>query len=265
MRSFLRWAGSKRLLLPKLRRYWRGDFGRYIEPFAGSACMFFDLEPEKAILGDLNWELVVTLKAVQMDVGLVLQSLRRLPRGKRHYYRIRSVDPTRLTAVELAARFLYLNRFCFNGLYRTNLRGKFNVPYCHPGASSKFDEELIREAARLLSRAELMHADFSVTTALAEKGDFVYLDPPYVVQKRRVFKEYLPGSFSANDLPRIASLLDLFENRGVRFLMTYADCSEARRLLRPWHPKRIWVRRNIAGFTGKRRGYYELLATNVTM
>lgn len=260
MKSPIRWAGSKKQTVRQLSRYWAG--GRYIEPFAGSACLFFELEPEEAVLGDLNWELVSAMQALRSNVGKVLALLRTLPTGKKAYYNVRQQDPATLGQYALAARFLYLNRYCFNGLYRTNLQGRFNVPYGPPRSGLGVDEESIRRAARLLQRATVLHGDFESTLAHAGRGDFVYLDPPYVVSSRRVFREYMPGSFCADDLVRLRELLSDLERRGASFVITYADSPEARRLLRHWQPRRIRTRRNIAGFASDRRVTYELLATN---
>src|SRR5882762_1649630 len=129
MKSLLRWAGSKRQIVTALAKYWPGRTSRYIEPFAGSACLFFYLEPAAAILGDLNGELIRTLRAVQRYPVKISDSLKRLPKGKIAYYKLRAVDPKSLGEIEAAARFLYLNGRCFNGLYRTNSAGMFNVPY----------------------------------------------------------------------------------------------------------------------------------------
>jgi DNA adenine methylase len=260
MKSPIRWAGSKKQTVRKLSQYWTG--GRYIEPFAGSACLFFELEPDEAVLGDLNWELTQALEALQSDVEQVLGILRNLPVGEKAYYTLRLRDPKKLHRYELAARFLYLNRYCFNGLYRTNLLGQFNVPYGPPRSGLGVNEELIRSAAQLLKRATIIHGDFESTASLARKGDFVYLDPPYFVSSRRVFREYQPSSFSADDLLRLQALLFSLERKGVSFVITYADSAEARKLLRPWRPRRIRSRRNIAGFASDRRFSYELLATN---
>jgi DNA adenine methylase len=263
VKSFLRWAGSKRPILNKLKPFCPKKSARYIEPFAGSACLFFDLEPNKAILGDLNGELIRTLKAIRRDVELVLQCLRNLPTGKDAYYQVRSISPMQLPDAELAARFLYLNRYCFNGLYRTNKNGIFNVPYGPPRTNAPINEGVIIEAAQLLQNATLLHADFEETISRAKAGDFVYLDPPYAIEKRRVFAEYLPTSFSGGDLPRLESLLEHLDEQGAYFLISYADSPEARKLLRRWNPQRIWAPRNIAGFAANRRGVYELVATNI--
>jgi DNA adenine methylase len=263
LKSFIRWAGSKRLILKKLTPYCPKTFSRYIEPFAGSACLFFDLEPNQAILGDLNSELIRTFRAIRRDVDLVLQCLRNLPTGKEAYYRIRSISPTPLPDAQIAARFIYLNRYCFNGLYRTNLNGFFNVPYGPPKSLAPISEHGIRQAAQLLQNATLLHADFAKTISQAKPGDFVYLDPPYAIENRRMFSEYLPGSFNRDDLTRLELTLETLDRRGINFLISYADSPEARKLLRKWSPRRIWAQRNISGFAAHRRGVFELIATNV--
>jgi DNA adenine methylase len=265
MKSPIRWAGSKRQTLPRLRELWGAGHARYVEPFAGSASLFFDLRPPSAILGDLNSELMSALRALRRDVELVLQCLRRLPVGEASYYKIRQLDPAKLSAPELAARFLYLNHFCFNGLYRTNLSGQFNVPYGPPKNGAHLNESAIVAAAETLQAAELLNADFEETVDRVQAGDFVFLDPPYAVSRRRVFREYLPSSFNSVDLPRLGRTLEALDAKGATFVITYADSVESRKLLARWRRSRLWVRRNIAGFAADRRSYYELLATNITL
>ncbi len=264
MRTFLRWAGSKKQLLPILERYWSNEFSRYIEPFAGSSCLFFHLEPNAALLADINSELVVALRAIRLDVYRVIECLRRLPRSKTDYYRVRSIKPSTLGTFEAAARFLYLNSLCFNGLYRTNIAGDFNVPY-HPPGHKTVPEELLIEAAKRLRSATILNGDFESTVESAGRGDFVYLDPPFAVSRRRVFSEYGPRLFDDKDLLRLGSCLERMNMRGAKFVVSYADCREARQLLSPWCTRRVRTRRNIAGFTGDRRVSYELLASNITI
>jgi len=128
-KPFLRWAGSKRKLLPQLLEFTPKDYGRYVEPFAGSACLFFHLKPRKALLGDINHDLIRTYLEVKYRVKEVVAELEKLNCSKENYYRIRAWQSERLSGPRQAARFIYLNRFCFNGLYRTNKTGQFNVPY----------------------------------------------------------------------------------------------------------------------------------------
>lgn len=224
--------------------------------------MFFHLQPAAALLADLNSELITCYRALARDVELVIQCYNRLPRGREGYYGVRAIDPASLSEAEAAARFLYLNRHCFNGLYRTNKSGRFNVPYGPPKHGDVDISDRIREASRALRGVQLLNVDFADALRHVKPGDFVYLDPPYAIEDRRVFAEYLPGSFSTSDLERLALALQQLDDAGVPFVVSYADSREARKLLAPWGARRIWTRRNIAGFTGARRGSYELLATN---
>jgi DNA adenine methylase len=214
------------------------------------------------VLGDLNPELIATYRALRRDAGLVCECLRRLPVTEHDYYRIRAIDPKPLSETETAARFLYLNRNCFNGIYRTNLSGRFNVPYGPPKNGAGFDYSRIIEAAKLLTRTELVHGDFSETLSRVEPGDFVYLDPPYAVADRRIFSEYYHKTFSIHDLSRLGEHLNKINRIGATFVISYADSKEARALFSSWATKRVRARRNIAGFAANRRHAYELIATN---
>lgn len=262
MKSPIRWAGSKKALLPTLRKFRNVAQARYIEPFCGSACFFFDLEPREGVLGDINVELISAYRAIRADPSRVIECLRRFRVRESTYYKLRSVDPFTLSETELAARFLFLNRLCFNGIYRTNLAGRFNVPYSHPKRPVRFDDQAIFEAASLLRRVTLVQGDFESVLAEASPGDFVYLDPPYAVSRRRIFSEYHPESFAEKDLRRLASVLQELDRNGVRFVISYADSAEGRKLVSGWPSRRVRTRRNVAGFAGDRRVAYEVLASN---
>lgn len=259
---FLRWAGSKRQHVPFLRRCWNTTkYRRYIEPFAGSAALFFAVAPPRAVLGDLNGELIQTYRAVRHDPEAVHRSLAKFAKGKAAYYRLRAARHG--NATWRAARFIYLNRFCFNGLYRTNFLGKFNVPYGAPKNDHRPDLNQLRACARLLSRARLVHADFRRPLAMVERGDFVYMDPPYAVSRHRVFVEYGKEPFSTRDLIELAAWLEETDRRGASFILSYADSHEARSLFKGWKRRRFAVRRNVAGFSGARRNHYELFVSNM--
>ena len=263
MKTPLRWAGSKKALLPTLRTFWNCGRGRYIEPFCGSACLFFDLEPDEAVLGDINSELISTYRTLASRPSNVMECVLRWKPTEQNYYKLRTLDPFSLSEVELAARFLFLNRLCFNGIYRTNAAGKFNVPFGHPKSAVRFDTGVYLAASSLLKRATLVHGDFEEALADADTGDFVYLDPPYAVSSRRVFSEYRPEGFSEKDLKRLHALLHTLDGKGVKFVVSYADSAEGRRLVSDWNPKRVRTKRNIAGFAGHRRAAYEVLASNL--
>jgi DNA adenine methylase len=162
-----------------------------------------------------------------------------------------------------AARFLYLNRFCFNGLYRTNRQGRFNVPYGAPKNDNLPNLSQLRSCSRLLARACLVDKDFRITLSMVKKGDFVYLDPPYAMSRRRVFVEYGKSPFSDRDLSHLTALLADIDRRGAVFVLSYADSREAREHFGKWKRRKFAVRRNVAGFSGARRNHYEIFVSNI--
>jgi hypothetical protein len=153
---FLRWAGSKRQLVPTLKQFWRPTHRRYVEPFAGSACLFFALRPRTAVLGDANPELMATYSAIKHDLDRVLTALHHLSNNPQTYLKVRSMNPSRLSKVARAARFIYLNRFCFNGLYRTNVQGRFNVPYGGIRSGKLPSPVLFKQCSMILESAKLI-------------------------------------------------------------------------------------------------------------
>jgi len=259
---FLRWAGSKRRLVPILRSYWKPHYNRYLEPFAGSACLFFSLNTSKAILGDLNGELISTYLEVKYRVDALLDQLSKLHRSRHEYKKLRSLNPNELNSCARAARFIYLNRYCFNGLYRTNLRGKFNVPYGGEKSGSLPSVDLLRECSKRLMKTRLVAGDFGRVLLHARKGDFVYMDPPFAVGARRVFNEYHPDSFGGDDINRLRIWMEKLDKRGISFLVSYAESAEADLLSKGFTRRRVSVRRNIAGFAADRADSYEILISN---
>ncbi|MGI8961401.1 MAG: DNA adenine methylase [Bryobacteraceae bacterium] len=261
---FLRWAGSKRKLLPILRTYWNNKYKRYLEPFAGSACLFFSLNPTRAILGDLNPELISTYLEVKYRVeGLLAEMGKLLPESsKEEYLRLRSTQPHLLTASARAARFLYLNRFCFNGIYRTNLKGEFNVPYGGKRCGAAPNAQMLKICSTRMRRARLVNTDFEGVLKHAEKGDFVYMDPPFAVRARRVFSQYDPSTFTTEDIARLRRWMEKLDARGIDFVVSYAESDEADVLRKSFRYETVSVRRNVAGFAENRILTQELLISN---
>lgn len=262
MKPFLRWAGSKLQLLPELQRFWKPEYKRYVEPFCGSACLFFSLRPNAALLSDANAELICTLRQVQTDSDIVVECLQRMRSDEKSYYRIRSISPERLSPNERAARFIYLNRHCFNGLYRTNSAGHFNVPYGSKKSRSAFDAAMLREAGRILANATIETSDFEDILEQSQRGDFVYLDPPYATHSSRIFCEYGAVGFTVVDLDRLHTSLVRASRRGAAFVLSYADVPEMISFRAEWASFNVTARRNISGFAGSRRQANELLITN---
>lgn len=243
--------------------FWKPTYQRYVEPFAGSATLFFAINPTKALLADLNDDLIATYGVLKKNPQKLHRLVASIPRNKKTYLMLRAKKKVTLSKIERAARFIYLNRFCFNGIYRTNKSGDFNVPYAPNGTGQISSLEHFHECAESLERAELRQWDFGVTLSHVRKGDFVYLDPPYAVEDRRVFCEYGPKTFGKRDLNRLSAHLERINLRGAAFLLSYADCTEARQIFKKWKTKRMLVSRNIAGFSSHRRHAYELLVTNM--
>ncbi len=263
MKPILRWAGSKRQLVPVLKRFWNNDFNTYIEPFAGSACLFFDLEPKKAIIGDLNRELINMYTLVKQDPQIVYECYQRLGEGEEEYYKIRKRFSESLTQAEQAAIFIYLNLHCFNGLYRTNAKGEFNVPYGHFKKKREIDLKLLESASEKLKEVQLINNDFETVMNLAQENDFVYLDPPFWTEKGKTFSSYVSRPFGSNDLQRLDNLLLKLNERGAKFLVSYADSIEGLELLEKWGVQKVKTKRFISGKSSNRNSVYELLATNI--
>jgi DNA adenine methylase len=259
---FLRWAGSKRQIVPTLARFWNGNFRRYVEPFAGSACLFFHLAPRVALIGDINTELLATYRCVKYRHAEVARVLHRMKKGERQYYRVRALQPENLSPTIRAARFIYLNRFCFNGLFRTNSDGVFNVPYGGRGSGSLPSANILHRAAVLLKRATFLCGDFENVLDTVRYGDFVYMDPPFSISHKRMFKEYGAVIFGRNDVTRLRLRLELLAAKGISFVVSYVESPEAEYLSRGFDVSVVSVRRNIAGFTASRMKSQELIISN---
>ncbi len=261
----LRWAGSKRKVLHRLRPFWSEKFGMYIEPFAGSAVLFFDVQPLSALLGDINPHLINALRCVRDDPATIYARLSPWRRSKRRFYRLRRQSAEILDPIDQAARFIYLNRFCFNGIYRTNARGQFNVPYAKSDTGHLPTLESLQMCSTALKRAVILHSDFeSLVLEHAGLNDFVYMDPPYATETRRIFREYEGKSFSVDDIPRLAGLLRELDRRKAFFLLSYAYCREALDAFREWSICKFHVQRNVAGFSSSRRTAIEMLVSNLS-
>jgi DNA adenine methylase len=263
-KPFLRWAGSKKKLIPKLIDYWSDDYGRYFEPFVGSGQLFFSINPEKSILSDTNKELIQTYQNIKTHPEKVYEEISKFEPTKENYYSLRAKNIDELNEIEISSRFICLNRYCFNGLYRTNSKGGFNVPFGNGNTGKLPSLANFLSISKTLKNATLLNEDFeTVIRTNVRKGDFVYLDPPYAISNSKIFIQYGPHSFGLQDLHRMARLLDLIDEKGAYFLLSYASCKEATDYFGKWKLKKVETQRNIAGFAKHRRKEEELLFTNI--
>lgn len=222
---FLKWAGGKRNLLPQILRLLPtlNSGATYYEPFLGGGAVFFALQPSQAVLSDINAELIETFVSVRDEVDSVIDVLAELPYSSEDYYRIR--DDRFSTSAERAARFIYLNKTCFNGLYRVNRRGEFNVPFGRHGPNIEIcNREQLILAAKALQRSVVGHADFEESIANAVAGDLVYFDPPYITgHTNNGFVEYNAKVFSWQDQHRLAYRAKELIARGVNVAISNAN------------------------------------------
>lgn len=230
MTPFLKWPGGKRWFIQQFSEEIPTGFKRYIEPFLGGGSVYFHLCPDRAILADTNEELITTYLAIRDDWKKVLAALRRHKRDHsgEHYYRVRDSRPT--SRAERAARLIYLNRTCFNGIYRVSRAGRFNVPKGTRDSILRATDDF-EGAARLLAGADLRTSDFERVINEAAAGDLVFADPPYTVShNNNGFKRYNEKLFSWADQTRLASALTSASQRGAMVVATNADHESVKQL-----------------------------------
>lgn len=229
---FLKWPGGKRWFVQKHAALLPQTFNRYIEPFLGGGSVFFHLQPQKSLLGDTNPDVITAYKSIKEDWSALIRSLQHHQRkhSDDHYYSVRQCIPKEV--VQRASRMIYLNRTCFNGIYRVNLRGEFNVPRGTKDAVI-LDSDEFETVARLLKSADIRLADFEVLIDEAVVGDLVFADPPYTVRHNlNGFVKYNEKLFSWQDQERLAAALTKAKDRGVQVVSTNANHKSIRDLYR---------------------------------
>lgn len=273
-KPFLKWAGGKTQLLPELDKHIPKKFGRYFEPFLGGGALYFhliatgQLMGEDAVLNDLNDQLVATYSQVRdavkrVAVRLEIHQENYRKRGEAYFYAVRSTAPA--AGPDVAARFIFLNRTCFNGLWRENKRGEFNVPHGKYKNPTICAEETLRVASLALRGVTLRTGDFHKMCFAFKgprRGDFVYFDPPYFpVGGEADFTSYTKVGFYPNDQEQLARDAKELKKQGVRVLISNADVPAARKLYKKFgfEMRRVEARRNINSKTARRGAVGELL------
>lgn len=227
---FLKWAGGKRWLTASYDHLIPKSFDRYVEPFLGSGAVFFHLRPRRALLSDMNAELINTYDQIRLNWQKISQSLRRHQRNHCEAYYYEERARSRRAEHERAATFIYLNRVCWNGLYRVNLRGQFNVPI-GTKTSVILPSDDFESVATILRRAKLIATDFESVLNRTNGRDFVFIDPPYVTRHNlNGFAKYNDQIFSWSDQERLASAIKRAAERGVKMLLTNANHASVRNL-----------------------------------
>jgi DNA adenine methylase len=255
----LKWAGGKRWLISRYPGLFPANFNRYIEPFVGSGAVYFSLKPRSALLADRNDELINFYTAVQHDPALLLRKLRVHARrhSAQYYYRVREDVP--VAQYERAARFLYLNRTCWNGLYRENRQGKFNVPIGTKTNVLLPTDDFVALSS-LLKTAKLMPSDFEPVLELAKSGDFLFVDPPYTAtHNNNGFIKYNQHIFQWEDQKRLARAIGRAVRRGVQVLATNANHDAIKNLYKGYEQLVVDRSSVIAGASSARARYEEVI------
>ncbi|MBM3381308.1 MAG: DNA adenine methylase [Betaproteobacteria bacterium] len=261
-RPVLKWAGGKSALLEQLVPHFPQSFDRYIEPFLGGGAVFFSLCPGvRALLNELNPELFNLYCVIRDKPDQLMQQLDEFAQrySKEFYYELRSQAPR--TAVARAARTLFLNKTGFNGLYRQNARGQFNVPFGHrKKCPALYNSENIRVVSRRLAEAEINNADFATVIAQAGEGDFLYCDPPYEpLSATSSFNSYTSVGFNRSEQKRLHDELAKAVARGAHVALSNSVAPYVVELYAHWDVRRVKARRTINSIAGRRGEIDEFL------
>ena len=255
-KPILKWAGGKTQMLNDLLPKVPSSYGRYIEPFFGGGAMFFALQPENAIIADSNPELINMYRQVAANVDEVIQYLKKYENTSEMFYTVREQEWTQLPKAEAAARTIFLNRTCFNGLYRVNKQGKFNVPYGKYANPKICDEDGLKAASEALKKAENLCGDYLlVLDHYAQPGDFVFLDPPYLpISEYADFKRYTKEQFYEEDHIELAKIIMRLQERGCHIILTNSNHPLVHELYAPFTIDVIQTKRHISCNGSTRKG-----------
>lgn len=264
---FLKWAGGKSQLLNTFERFYPASFNRYLEPFLGGGAVFFHLAARqnklKAVLSDCNEELINCYLMIRDEPEEVIDELREHRNDVHYFYKVRALDTKILDDTERAARMIFLNRTCYNGLYRVNRKGEFNVPFGKYKNPKLVDQHNILAASSVLKDAQIVCQPFERVVGKARQGDFVYLDPPYhPLNSTSNFTGYTKGSFNFSDQERLARVFKALTEKGCYVMLSNSDIPAIKELYREFRIETVQAQRAINSNGSKRGRINELLILN---
>jgi DNA adenine methylase len=275
MKPLLKWAGGKRLIAPILKESFPHDWdrGTYIEPFVGGAAMFLHLSPKKSIIADINVRLYSFYVHIKEQSNLVFEGISKIAEifnalpaieKKEYYLKIRNeYNISNVESVDSAVLLFVLNKLCFNGLYRENSKGGFNVPFGQKNLFPELVEKDFQEVAKALKKAIIKNSDFETTISSAKSGDFVYLDPPYIpIDLTSSFTSYHSQGFGIKDQERLASVMSDLEKIGVRAMCSNSDTPVSEKIFGKFNLHKIQATRMVSAKSSGRGTVSELVITN---
>lgn len=266
----VKWAGGKRQILHEITKYIPSEFSTYYEPFLGGGAVLFELQPEKAVVNDINQELMNIYQVIKENVDELIDDLKKHKNEKEYFYKIRELDRdkerySRLTQVQKASRIIYLNKTCYNGLFRVNKAGEFNAPFGNYKNPNIVNEDTLRAVSDYFNKANIRLAcqDFEDALQSAAKGDFVYLDPPYdPVSETASFTEYDKGGFNRDEQLRLKKVCDKLNKKGIKFLLSNSATEFILELYKDYRIEVIQAKRTINSKAEKRGDVDEVLVMN---
>jgi DNA adenine methylase len=269
VRPFLKWAGGKRQLLHVLKDNLPTKYKTYYEPFVGGGAFLFDLQPKQAVINDSNGELINCYQVIKDAVQELIEDLGKHENTEYYYYKMRELDRKRSfdkkTEIERASRIIYLNKTCYNGLFRVNSRGQFNVPFGRYKNPNILDISVLRAVSKYLNenQVEILNADFKSAVKTARKGDFIYFDPPYdPVSDTASFTGYDINGFNRNEQERLKETVDELNQKGCYVLLSNAYTDFIVDLYKDYQQVKVSAIRAINSNAKKRGSVYEILVKN---
>lgn len=266
----VKWVGGKRQLLPQILPLIPKRMTAYCEPFLGGGAVLFALQPKRALVNDLNQDLITVYRVIKENADALIEHLSRHENTPEYFYRIRDLDRDKeayaaMSDVEKASRLLYLNKTCYNGLFRVNASGAFNSPYGHYRRPNIVNEQTIRGVSRYFNSCDItfFSGDFASVLEQVPKGGFVYLDPPYdPVSDTASFTGYNRGGFGREEQVRLKECCDALTARGVKFLLSNSATPFIRELYGSYRVSIVQARRAVNSVASRRGAIEEVLVRN---
>ena len=263
-KPFLKWAGGKGRLIGKLQKFFPDSYNRYFEPFVGGGAIFFYLNPEKAIINDLNQELINLYEKIRdqpEELMIKLDELQPKVDSKGFFLETRAKVPR--NKLDLAVRTIYLNRTCYNGMYRVNSSGEFNVPFGDMGNPRLYEKKNILACSKALQRTTILTGDYKKLIRRIRKNDFVYLDPPYVpLSDTAHFTSYTSEKFGEEQQEELLEFCKKVGKKGALFLLSNSENEFTKKLYEAFNCKTIKAARSVAARSSSRAPVNELVVTN---
>lgn len=265
LKPFLKWAGGKRQLLKDIRELYPENIDTYYEPFLGGGAVFFDLKPQNYIISDSNPELINLYKMISSQPTKIISELKKMKYNKEFFYKIREQNFDKISKIKAAARMLYLNRTCFNGLYRVNKEGNFNVPFGKYKNPDFVQEKLLKNVSKFLKNNSIKCLDFKkILDFNPNKKDFIFFDPPYVpLEGYSDFKRYTKEQFYESHHIKLANIFKKLVKNKIRIVLTNSNSDLVHNLYKDFDKIILDTQRNINSNPNKRQSQDVIIYANI--